>query len=262
MSTNKKVLSSDLSTAMLLSVMAGCSSGNSSSGSSAPASGSGSVSASAPSSSGSGSGSGLSAPGEFPITQTPVTLSIVTPDATYLSDFNENEFTKWYEEKTNVHVEYTSVPAQSKKEKINLLLASGDYPDIIMNCGLTTADEVTYGTQKVFQSLNSLIDEHGFYIKDVFEQQANLPGAITSPDGNIYALPNINDAFHTRHTYRAWINTGWLEKLGLAVPTTTDEFYNVLKAFKEQDPNGNGKADEIPMTGCNKNNADEFFCLL
>ena len=112
MSTNKKVLSSVLSTAMLLSVMAGCSSGNSSSGSSAPASGSGSVSASAPSSSGSGSGSGLSAPGEFPITQTPVTLSIVTPDATYLSDFNENEFTKWYEEKTNVHVEYTSVPAQ------------------------------------------------------------------------------------------------------------------------------------------------------
>lgn len=260
MSTNKKVLSSVLSAAMLLSVMAGCSSSNSSSGSSAPASGSGSVSASGPASSGSGSGSGsgLSAPGEFPITQTPVTLSIVTPDATYLSDFNENEFTKWYEEKTNVHVEYTSVPAQSKKEKINLLLASGDYPDIIMNCGLTTADEVTYGTQKVFQSLNSLIDEHGFYIKDVFEQQANLPGAITSPDGNIYALPNINDAFHTRHTYRAWINTGWLEKLGLAVPTTTDEFYNVLKAFKEQDPNGNGKADEIPMTGCNKNNAYEF----
>ena len=46
-----------------------------------------------------------------------------------------------------------------------------------------------------------------------------------------------------------WINKEWLDKLGLAVPTTTDELYNVLKAFKTQDPNGNGKADEIPLTG-------------
>lgn len=255
MSINKKVLSSVLSAAMLLSVAAGCSSGSqpSNSGSTSP---SGSASTSAPSDS--GNDSGLSAPGEFPITQTPITLSVVAPDATYLTDLNENDFTKWYEEKTNIHVDYIQVPAQSKKEKVNLLLASGDYPDIIMNCGLTTADEVSYGAQKVFQSLNGLIDAHGFYLKDVFEQQSSLPGAITAPDGNIYALPNINDAFHTRHIYRAWINTGWLDKLGLSVPTTTDEFYNVLKAFKEQDPNGNGKADEIPMLGCNKNNAYEF----
>jgi len=264
MSTSKKVLASVISAAMLLSVMAGCSSESPSSGSPAasnsPAASGGSSAAPSGSSSqaGSGSGSGLSAPGEFPITDSTITLSVVAPDATYLTDLNENDFTKWYEEKTNIHVEYTQVPAQTKKEKVNLLLASGDYPDIIMNCGLNTADEVTYGSQKVFQSLNGLIDEHGFYIKEVFEQQSSLPGAITAPDGNIYALPNINDAFHTRHTYRAWINTGWLDKLGLSVPTTTEEYYNVLKAFKEQDPNGNGKADEIPMTGCNKNKAYDF----
>src|SRR5690606_4877116 len=43
------------------------------------------------------------------------------------------------------------------------------------------------------------------------------------------------------------INVKWLENLGLDVPTTVDEFYTVLKAFKEQDPNGNGIQDEIPF---------------
>ena len=41
------------------------------------------------------------------------------------------------------------------------------------------------------------------------------------------------------------IRQDWLDKLGLSMPTTVDEWYNVLKAFRA-DPNGNGKADEIP----------------
>jgi putative aldouronate transport system substrate-binding protein len=48
---------------------------------------------------------------------------------------------------------------------------------------------------------------------------------------------------------KLWIYKPWLDKLGLEIPKTTDEYYNVLKAFKEQDPNGNGEADEIPLTG-------------
>lgn len=207
----------------------------------------------------SGAESNLSAPGEFPIVKEPIELEVFCPDATYLSDLNNNQFTKWYEEKTNVKVKYTQVPAASKKEKINLLLTSGEYPDILMSSGLTTADEVTYGTQGIFIPLNSLIEKQGYELKKVFEEQSDiLPGAITSTDGKIYGLPNINDAYHTRHMYKAWINTNWLTNLGLKVPTTTDEFYNVLKAFKEKDPNKNGLQDEIPMTGCNKSNAFEF----
>ena len=44
------------------------------------------------------------------------------------------------------------------------------------------------------------------------------------------------------------IRQDWLDKLGLDMPETLDDWYNVLKAFKTQDPNGNGKADEIPLT--------------
>ncbi len=46
-----------------------------------------------------------------------------------------------------------------------------------------------------------------------------------------------------------WINWTWLDKLGLEMPDTTEDLEAVLLAFKEQDPNGNGEADEIPLTG-------------
>ena len=49
--------------------------------------------------------------------------------------------------------------------------------------------------------------------------------------------------------YKIWINQTWLDNLGLDVPTTTEELYTVLKAFKENDPNGNGIQDEYPLVG-------------
>lgn len=56
-----------------------------------------------------------------------------------------------------------------------------------------------------------------------------------------------------------WIYKPWLEKLNLSEPKTLDEFYNVLKAFKEKDPNGNGLADEIPFIGATSG-GENWFC--
>jgi putative aldouronate transport system substrate-binding protein len=71
---------------------------------------------------------------------------------------------------------------------------------------------------------------------------------ITNLDGKIYGFPSYNACFHCENSQRMWLNQGWLDKLKLKAPTTTEEFYNVLKAFKNDDPNGNGKQDEIPLT--------------
>ncbi len=65
----------------------------------------------------------------------------------------------------------------------------------------------------------------------------------------MYSMPHINDCYHCNNSQKAWIYKPWLDKLGLAVPTTTDELEQVLLAFKEKDPNGNGIADEIPWSG-------------
>src|SRR5699024_315051 len=85
----------------------------------------------------------------------------------------------------------------------------------------------------------------------MFEELPHVKEAITAPDGNIYALPQVNECYHCSYSQKLWIYQPWLDELGLEMPTTTDEFYEVLKAFKEDDPNGNGKADEIPLAGAN-----------
>ncbi|RJG23987.1 ABC transporter substrate-binding protein [Paenibacillus thiaminolyticus] len=187
--------------------------------------------------------------GTYPIVEEKVTLKVMIPSEALVENFETNEFTKWYEEKTNVHVEWIVVPQQSASEKLNLMLASGDYPDVIMRFGVTPAQQMIYGNQGVFLPLNDLIEQYGDNFKKVLDSNTGLSTAITAPDGNIYALPSINDCYHCSMAQKMWIYKPWLDKLGLDVPTTTDELYTVLKAFKEKDPNGNGKADEVPLTG-------------
>ena len=86
-------------------------------------------------------------------------------------------------------------------------------------------------------------------MKRFFEENPLIEKIGTSPDGNIYSLGNYDLCYHCYYSQRVWYNKTWLDKLGLEVPQTTDELYAVLTAFKTQDPNGNGKADEVPFTG-------------
>ena len=70
----------------------------------------------------------------------------------------------------------------------------------------------------------------------------------TAPDGKIYGMPQWVDCYHCTYQGKMWMNSTWLKKLGLEQPKTTDDMVKVLRAFKTQDPNGNGKADEIPLS--------------
>jgi putative aldouronate transport system substrate-binding protein len=196
------------------------------------------------------SSSPVTSAGQFPITEQKTTIRIMVPANPVVEDYATNEFTKYLEEKTNIHIEWDVVPSKSAAEKLNLVLSSGnDLPDVIMGFGISNAQQMIYGNQGVFLPLNDLIDQYGFETKKMFEQMPVVKDTITAPDGKIYALPHTNECFHCTLPRRMWIYQPWLDKLGLKMPTTTEEFYQVLKAFKERDPNGNGKADEIPMSG-------------
>ncbi|TLS54088.1 extracellular solute-binding protein [Paenibacillus antri] len=190
----------------------------------------------------------LTEPGTYPIVNEKTTLKVMVRGNPLVEDFATNEFTKWYEEKTNVHIEWEVVPEQSMQEKLNLVLASGDYPDVIMGLNVSPAQEMIYGSEGVFLPLNELIEKQGSQTKKLFADRPDIQEAITAPDGNIYSLPEINECYHCSQSQKMWIYEPWLTKLGLSMPTTTDEFYEVLKAFKTQDPNGNGQADEIALS--------------
>ena len=187
----------------------------------------------------------------FPLTQEPATLRVFTSGNSNVEDFATNAFTKWYEEKTGVKVDFTVAAGTGDDvtQALNLLLASGDYPDVILiPYGVVSTSQLAfYGQQGIFLPLNDLIEEVGVETKRIFEIYPQAETVSTAPDGNIYALPTVNECYHCSLGAKMWIYQPWLDRLGLEMPTTTEEFRAVLQAFKTQDPNGNGEADEIPL---------------
>ena len=150
-----------------------------------------------------------------------------------------------YEEISNIHVEWETAPNSGFAEAKSILLASGDYPDIFYRCALSVPELVQYGSMGVFAVLNDYIDTYATNLLNVFELEPSARRALTMPDGNIYSMPMINVSA-SNGTPRGWINSRWLENVGMEIPTTTEEMYNVMVAFKEQDANGNGDpSDEL-----------------
>ncbi len=200
----------------------------------------------------------VSAPGEFPIVEEPITLDILMLGHAIVEDFDTNTFTHWYSERTGINLTFDISPPNEWQEILNLTIASGDLPDIIVGFNVDPSTLALFGPQGLFLPLSALIEEHGHYINEVFEGSPQVRPLITSPDGEIYGLPQVNECYHCFYSQRAWINSDWLANVGMDVPQTTEEFFDVLTAFKEQDANGNGDPDdEIPLaaatTGWNGN---------
>lgn len=190
--------------------------------------------------------------GTYPIVKEKVSLKVMVGAREFVENYETNEFTKWYEELTGVHIEWEVVPFKSIPEKLNLMLASGDYPDVLLNMAVSNEQQMVYGNEGVFIPLNDLIEKHAPNVQKRIEEIEGMKEVLAAPDGNIYALPQIEQCYHCTMSQKLWIYKPWLDHLNLNVPTTTEEYYQVLKAFKERDPNGNGLQDEIPLAGSPK----------
>lgn len=186
----------------------------------------------------------------FPISNENIQLSIMVKKGANQSAWQDLWISKHLGEKLGGTIVATEVDDASWNEKKNLAFAAGELPDFFMTNGaLTSNDVMNYGQQGQLIPLNDLIDAYAPNIKKFLDANPEVKKSITDPDGKIYALPGVNPVKREASIGRYWINKPWLDNLGLEMPTTLDEFYTVLKAFKEKDPNGNGKADEIPASG-------------
>lgn len=192
----------------------------------------------------------MTAPGEYPIVKEKVKLKVWMSPPSWIGDLDENSFTKYYEDKTNIDFEFTRNNMEDHWDKMNLILASqANLPDVFLSWGINNAQQMTYGAQGVFRPLNEYIEKYGKYTKQVFAYNEVIEKSATAPDGNIYGLPAVNECYHCTMPYKTWVDKTWLENLKIDMPKTTEDFYNMLKAFKEKDANGNGDPnDEIPMT--------------
>ena len=172
-------------------------------------------------------------------------------------NFNEKICYKNAEAETNIHIEWVEIVETAATEKVPILLAS-DLPDAFLQ--LLNESHVA----KNFSQLVVLDDMMEKYAPHITEQYNGIPDMwdmMKFPDGHQYTLAG---SLATSHDDDGGpmisINTEWLKKVGKEVPKTTEEFYEVLKAFKEQDPNGNGKADEIPLEICDSYWAGNMMC--
>ncbi len=172
----------------------------------------------------------------------PVTLKVLLVMHELTKDPSEIDLYRQIEEMANVKFEFTVVRSGWGEKKATML-ASGDLPDMILSTGISDTD-IAQNTE-YFVPLNDYLDQMPNLTR-VFEEAPELKAASTQLDGNIYSVPS-QSFFGGESRGCTVINKEWLDKLGLEVPTTLEELKNVLIAFRDQDPNGNGIQDEIPM---------------
>lgn len=186
--------------------------------------------------------------GKGPIVEEKVTYTLACQLSPNWGNPADGEFWQKLEEETNVHIEWITYLETEANEKFKLLMASGDYPDgFIGALGGSDSDIITYGSEGIYIPLNDLIDQYAPNFKRrVSEEYPSVMKMITCADGNIYGMPSI--LYNPDIYNNTFINKKWLDAVGADVPTTTEEFAEVLRKFRDEDPNGNGEADEIPMT--------------
>ena len=203
--------------------------------------------------------------GEMPIVKPgdePVTLSIGLKTNGNVTDYKDNYFTKWLEEQTGLNLEFVQFNGSNAEvaTQISLMIASGEkLPDILHpGGGISKIQSDEYGLDGYFLDLTDYFDKYCYHQKRTFERlypddpsvrELVMYGALEPSSGKIFSFPTMEDCPLDSPACHMWINTQWLEKLGLEKPTTLQELHDVLVAFRDGDPNGNGVKDEIPMVG-------------
>ncbi|HVC83100.1 MAG TPA: hypothetical protein VNL35_21640 [Chloroflexota bacterium] len=167
----------------------------------------------------------------------PVTIDMFTSPGSDIVNMDTNWFTKYAEKTFNMNIKWILAP-NDPGTKQSLLLASGDYPAVFWSGGFTPAQELKYGQQGVLVPLNKYIQEYAPNLVQAMKTTPGMAQVMTAPDGNMYGIPQINYCWHCAWAAKYWINTRWLKELNLKMPSTPDELFNVLMAFKNHPPAG------------------------
>ena len=211
---------------------------------------------------GSGGGAGeANVDATFPL-KDPVTLKLMvvgTEDGTFKTDLANNSLYKRLKEETNVDIDFQFL-GTDYQTKLTLLINSGQYGDAILGGPvLNYISASRYIASGIFKDLTPYINETVTpNIYNILQARPEAYGMISGADGKIYTLPYKTAEGDCGIESPMWMNKKWLDKLGLSVPKTIDEFTAVLKAFRDKDPNGNGVQDEIPYL---VSTAREYYSL-
>lgn len=234
-------------TALSLSACAGSGGGAASSG--APAS-----SASPSSGAAAPASSAAAAPTEIvnncnpeglPIVAEPITLvtGVNAPSSAYQGDWDKLDWIKQLQEQSGITFDFR---VYNSPEEKNLVFTSRDYPDIMFGVANDTQVQEAMLGGDIYQ-LDELIAKYSPNWSQYLAENDIARKTFTLSDGHIWSIPMVRDEPSNGGLRDQWlINKSWLDELGLSVPTTTAEFHDVLKAFKDNAGKGSIPENVIP----------------
>lgn len=182
-----------------------------------------------------------------------ITLKLFVPKSTLHGSWEEMKLFQKMEELTNIHIEFEEVLLTAYEEKRSLAWNDDSIDGFFLSNSLS---EIIMSKDSL-RELSSTIDAYAPNYKRYLAEYPEMRRVTTLSDGGIYSFATIDK--NGGDSAKQYINQQWLENLGLEMPTTTDELYNVLKAFKNEDPNGNGRADELPVSWISGDGTKNFL---
>ena len=175
----------------------------------------------------------------FPLEKTESFSALTNYPVGTEADPNNRTIFKRLEEATNVHVEWRTIQSDQWGEKIALEMANAKtLPEVVFNAGFGDTDLQKYAKQGAIIALEDYIDSCMPNLQKVFEQAPEYRVMCTDENGHIWALPWIEQLGYEKTAIQTvgnmpFINKGWLDFLGLEVPTTVDDFEAALIAFRD-----------------------------
>lgn len=185
----------------------------------------------------------------YPIVNEEITLKVMLAirDTDTMIAPEEMPAVQRLDELTGIKTEWEVIKGADWETKLNLMFASGEYPDVIIAPNGNVDDEEYGVTQQLLIPLDDLIEEYmPNYTSRRDAEESDPTASLVASDGQIYSVGYlVGQNINTNQHY--FINQTWLDALGLETPTDMESLTEVLRAFKTGDPNGNGEADEIPL---------------
>ena len=193
----------------------------------------------------------------LPIVNEPLTLtffrSLDGKVAATMKSQEEQAAYREMEKRTGIKVRFIHPPIGQEREQFNLILASGDLPDMLFWGWMTLpAGPAGALADKVIIPLNEPIARYAPNLSKIYADYPEANRQTMLDDGTRFNFPmlQLDDYIKAGGPI---MRKDWLDKLGLPLPKTVDDWYTMLKAFKSRDPNGNGKPDELPLVAMKTN---------
>lgn len=180
----------------------------------------------------------------YPIVNEPITLTVgVMADSSYQAAWDDLDWVAQIEEASGIDIEFV---VYENSDAVEYMFAGQEFPDITWDVG--SYQQIYDAAQGGFvYALDDYMDEYAPNWANYFEENPTALKQVKYADGHVYSFPMIREEDYHYNLRDMWqMNKTWLDELGLPVPTTTDEFYNALKAIKDNAGKGSIPSDVIP----------------